>query len=96
MFPTGKNSSGSLSRHAARLRQSMLISCSNSGKSPFVKLFTSGYKGKGPCGAPSVIFIKVVMLTLCKQGVIQLEIPGILSDTSHLPWRPSPLSDYVR
>ena len=37
VFPTGKNSSGSLSRHAARLRQSMLISCSNSGKKPFVK-----------------------------------------------------------
>jgi hypothetical protein len=63
---------------------------------PFVKLFTRGYKGKGPCGAPSVIFIKIVMLTLCKQGVIQLEIPGFLSDTSHPCCRPPPLSDYLR
>jgi hypothetical protein len=62
---------------------------------PFVKLFTRGYKRKGPGGAPSVIFIKIVMLTLCKQGVIQLEIPGFLSDTSHPCCRPPPLSDYV-
>jgi hypothetical protein len=85
-----------LSRHAARLRQSMLISCSISGKSPFVKLFTSGYKGKGPGRAPLVIFIKPVMLTLCKQGVITPDIPGTLSDTSHCWCLPSPMSDYVR
>ncbi len=36
------------------------------------------------------------MLTLCKQGVITLEIPGKLSDTSHRWWWAAPLSDYVR
>ena len=77
MFPTGKNSSGSLSRQAARLRQSMLISHSIPGNSlnAFVKLFTRGFIRKGPIGAPSVIWIKRVMLTLCKQGVIEAKMP---------------------
>ena len=77
MFPTGKNSSGSLSRHAARLRQSMLISHSIPGKlvECFVKIFTKGNKGKGPNRAPLVISNKPVMLTLCKQGGLMTEVP---------------------
>lgn len=61
-----------------------------------MKLFTSGYKGKGPSGAPLVICIKPVMLTLCKQGVRTHDIPRNLSDASQWRLLPSPVSDYVR